>query len=217
MVELVGPAGAGKTTLARALQECDSGVRVGPSLWGLPRPLLLASAIALVPTALTAARAGRSLRGAEYAQMTRLGALRRVLERERHEPGTAVVLDEGPVFGLSWLEVFFAGNGDPLRARWRARALADWASRLDVVVRLDGPDWLLATRIRERDKPHLVKGAPDPAIHAFNARFRRAFDQVIEGLADRRGPAVLGLPADGLPAETATRLLADLGEARDGR
>ena len=75
VVELVGPAGAGKTTLAEGVSATDTTVLSGLSLWGLPRKDLMRSALALAPViAAAAVRGSKSrLRAGEIAQMVRLG------------------------------------------------------------------------------------------------------------------------------------------------
>ena len=217
VVELVGPAGAGKTTLAQGVSKQDTSVRAGLSLWGLPRPQLFESAIALTPTIVGAAlRGGRTrLKWGEMAQMIRLGALRRVVRREA-EKHRVILLDEGPVFALSWLDVFFARNGDRV-AGWRRRAVADWASLLDVVVFIDASDSTLAQRIRTREKEHMVKDRPDHEIYGFSAGFRKAFDRVVAEISRAGHLVVDALRTDRDPEdETAARLMARLQTRRNG-
>ncbi len=217
VVELVGPAGAGKTTLAQGVSKQDTSVRAGLSLWGLPRPQLFESAIALTPTIVGAAlRGGRTrLKWGEMAQMIRLGALRRVVRREA-EKHRVILLDEGPVFALSWLDVFFARNGDRV-AGWRRRAVADWASLLDVVVFIDASDSTLAQRIRTREKDHMVKDRPDHEIYGFSAGFRKAFDRVVAEISRAGHLVVDALRTDRDPEdETAARLMARLQTRRNG-
>ena len=139
--------------------------------------------MALLPTILAASVSRSSLRAGELAQMIRLGALLRVVEEEstRHR---VIILDEGPVFALSWLDMFFARNGDRVPASWRRRVIADWANLLDVVVFIDASDITLAQRIRTREKPHVVKNLPDAEIFGFSAGFRRAFERAISELAE---------------------------------
>ncbi|HEX9579705.1 MAG TPA: hypothetical protein VF970_01235 [Gemmatimonadales bacterium] len=217
LVELAGPAGAGKSTLARVLPERNPRVRAGLTLWGLPRLLLLASALALLPTAGLAALGGRPLRWGELTQMVRLGALRRAVQRMAGRDDPLILLDEGPVFGLGWLDVFFPRNGDAGRARWRRRTVREWAGWLDVVVRVDAADPVLAERIRTRSKPHMVKDQPDDEVHRFTARFRTALDRVVAELKAAGRVKVLGLRTDGaLPVDHAARLGLVLEDALRG-
>ena len=216
IVELVGPAGAGKTSLAHDVSATDATVRSGLSLWGLPRRHLAASALALAPTVAAAALRGTRLRTGELAQMIRLDALRRVVRQEatRHR---IILLDEGPVFALSWLDVFFRRNGEPVPAAWRRRAVADWALLLDVVVFIDASDVTLAQRIRTRDKPHMVKDRPDAEIFGFAEGFRNAFDRVIAEIT-RVGHLVVNALSTERTAvrDNANRLLATLQQKRNG-
>jgi cytidylate kinase len=216
VVELVGPAGAGKTTLAQGVSQQDASVRAGLSLWGLPRPQLVESAVALVPTIIGSALRGRTrLKWGEMAQMIRLGALRRVVRREA-ENHRVILLDEGPVFALSWLDVFFAQSGGRA-AGWRRRVVAEWASLLDVVVFIDASDSTLAQRIRSREKEHMVKDRSDGEIYGFSAGFRKAFDRVIAEISKAGHLVVDALRTDRDPQdETAAALIARLKTRRNG-
>ena len=216
VVELVGPAGAGKTTLAQGVSAVDPSVRAGLSLWGLPRPKLLEATLPLIPTFLASAvLPSRRLQWGEMAQMIRLGALRRVVraEADKHR---VILLDEGPVFALSWLDVFFARNGDRV-VSWRRRAIADWASLLDVVVFIDASDSTLAQRIRTREKEHMVKDRSDEEIYGFAAGFRKAFDRVIAEISKAGHLVVDALRTDrGAQNDNAERLMLALKKRRNG-
>ena len=217
VVELAGPAGAGKSTLAHALAALATDGRQ-LAVWGLPRMALLAGAARVVPAALSAARSGRPLSSGELAQMVRIDALRRIVDRACGTTGDVVVLDEGPVFGLSWFEVFHRRNGDPGWAGWRRRAVRAWARRLDAVVYVDAEDAVLASRIRTRAKAHPVKDADDPVITDFTRCFRNAFARVLDELKDAGRVPVLRLrdhTSD--PARAAVRLRAALEDLRHGR
>jgi len=216
VVELVGPAGAGKTTLARGATELDASIKSGLSLWGLPKRRLLSSAIALLPTMLAASLERARLRAGELAQMIRLGALRQVV-RDQARTHRVILLDEGPVFALSWLDVFFARNGDRVPASWRRRVITQWASLLDVVVFIDAADITLANRIRTREKPHMVKGLSDDEIFGFSAGFRRAFERTIGELSQAGPVAIDTLSTDTAPQdENTARLLSRLKLRRNG-
>ncbi|HTI05312.1 MAG TPA: hypothetical protein VL549_08350 [Gemmatimonadales bacterium] len=216
VVELVGPAGAGKTTLAQGVSAVDPTVRSGLTLWGLPRPKLLEAVIPLIPTFLTAAvRPSRRLQWEEMAQMIRLGALRRIVDDEARKH-RVIILDEGPVFALSWIDFYFARNGDRAPA-WRRRAISDWASLLDVVVFIDASDSTLAQRIRTREKDHLVKNSSDEEIYGFAAGFRKAFDRVIAEIS-RAGHLVVDAlrTDDSAQRENTDRLMTTLLQRRNG-
>jgi len=216
VVELVGPAGAGKTTLAKGVTETDATVRSGLSLWGLPRRRLVRSAMALLPTILGASINRTPLRAGEMAQMIRLGALRSVVEDEASQH-RVIILDEGPVFALSWLDMFFTRNSDRVPAAWRRRVIAQWATLLDVVVFIDASDITLANRIRTREKPHTVKDLPDAEIFGFSAGFRKAFERAIGELAQAGHIVVDTLKTDSDPVdENTARLMTKLKQRRNG-
>lgn len=194
LIELVGPAGAGKSTLTLALTEHDARVTSGPSVWSRPRRDLARSMLALAPDLAGALGAGHFPRPRELAQMVRLDALRHDVDRLADD-GRVRLVDEGPIFALSWLDVFY-GRGDPWFRRWRERAVRDWSARLLAVIRLDADDGVLVRRIRTRAQPHPVKHTSDREIFGFTARYRRAFDRVIAELCAAAPVAVVNLRTD---------------------
>ena len=125
-----------------------------------------------------------------------------------------MLLDEGPVYTLSWLQVIGHARfrGSPPVAVWR-RTLERWARSLDAIVILDAPDSVLSDRIRKRQKPHLVKDSPVWEVSAFATAYRLALEGVLVNLkAMHGGPPVLRLDcADGTDL-LQDRLLTALGE-----
>src|SRR5205085_9843661 len=117
VIELVGPAGAGKSTLARQLGDRlgASGLPLG--LWGLPLPRLAAHAARLVPTFWGFVRDGQRPLWAEQTQLVRLETLS-ALVGGRRAAGRPVVLGEGPVVALGWTQVVCPRRGGPGRAAW---------------------------------------------------------------------------------------------------
>jgi len=221
VVELVGPAGAGKSTLAQNVHRADARVHVGFSLWGLPRTRLVRGALALVPTIVVAAVRKRRLRWREIAHMIRLDALRRVLGRAKSRARGGgqqriILLDEGPVFGISWLDLAFAQRGVKAPEKWRRRALAKWARLLDSVIFLDAQDRTLAGRIRTRSKRHRMAQGSDVAIRRFANGFRSAFDKVIAELGGSGRLIVDQVRTDGRLEHSTQRLRAKLARHRNG-
>jgi len=215
VVELVGPAGAGKTTLAENVRRADASVHVGLSVWGLPRWRLLRGAIGLIPTILASAVRRRRLRWVEIAHMIRLDALRRKLRREksRHR---VIMLDEGPVFGMSWLDLAFAKRGAQPPVRWRRRTLARWVDVLDSVILLDAGNDELAERLRSRAKVHRMMNGSDGAIQRFANDYRKAFDAVIDDLGRAGRIAVHQVRTDGSLTRSTARLKSMLARYRNG-
>jgi shikimate kinase len=218
IAEIVGPAGAGKSTLARALRERDGQIRTGLSVWGLPPHLLAVNAFLSLPILVGLYRGGRRLRLDEINLIVRLNALHQLLGRKslkrKHK---ALLLDEGTVFALVKLHAFgregAAGESGRLD-RWTRGLLRRWAERLDAVIWLDAPDEILARRIRERDKPHRVKGASDEEIYAFLARYRASYEEIISELTAHNGLKVFRFSAgQESPERMAELVLAGVREA----
>lgn len=222
VVELLGPAGSGKSTLRESLLADRARYGGALTVWGLPRRHLASGAVTVAPVAAAAALAGQPLGRRELAQMIRLEALRDAAD-EVCDRGVSdgverlVLMDEGPLFGLAWLDVLF-GRRDAGFTRWRRQALQDWGARLVAVVRLDAADAVLACRIRARAQAHPVKGHSDAEIERFTDRFRRAFDRVLAELDAEAPVRVVHLRTDDTPgAQAATRVHRMLEEARHAR
>lgn len=191
LVELAGPAGAGKSTTRRAL---ISRSRAGNgTIWGLPVLSLLLTGVELIPSFIPLWRQARSPLWEETRHMVRLRTLRRALQRGGSERD-AIVFDEGPIFAMARLREFCHPimRSEESEQWWRA-TFHEWAGLVDLVVVLDAPDQLLAQRIRSRPEDHEVKQSSDQEIAAWMGRFRHALDWVLAGLALEEGITVLRL------------------------
>jgi adenylate kinase family enzyme len=216
VLELVGPAGAGKTTLRSALCRRDprivAGVRVGRLRQAR---LMLRDGAALLPTFVRRHRADRWFNRAEIRAMSYLGGWLELLEGEA--PGTerVTVLDHGPVFRLAALQEFGpAITRSAAFERWSARMLESWRWTLDRVVWLDATDDVLIGRIRGRAQKHGVKDRPDAEMREFLTRYRRRLESVLESLSQGSGPLTLRFDTARQSApEIAAAVLATLPEA----
>ena len=194
ILEVIGPAGAGKSSLCLLLARRERTTRT--SIWETPQSRLTLDSLCTLPTLAVLSMHTGALPWAEFKHVVRVRNLRRRLHRM---PGSfrLVVLDEGPVFTVTWLLV--SGHRRIREGRledWWRRRLFEWASDLDLVVALDAADELLAQRIRSRPKAHEIKQKSDEEIYAFLHRFRSAFDLVLTELVRERGTRVLRLSGD---------------------
>jgi deoxyadenosine/deoxycytidine kinase len=199
VAEIVGPAGAGKSSLTKVLRERDRSLRTGLSVWGLPPTLLCLNAVLSLPRFVGLYRSRGRIRRDEVKLIVRLSALHQLLGRESSKNYRTLLLDEGTIFALVKLLAFgdnTKGNGsgggrsNHLDA-WTQSLLNRWARRLDAVIWLDAPDEVLAERIRSRGKAHRVKDKTDAEIFSFLARYRESYERVISELNARHGLKVI--------------------------
>lgn len=220
MVEVIGPAGTGKTTLARALRQRDA--RIAPDidtrLTKLDKlPFVVGNTILLLPSYLRRYRHSRWFDRRETRSMAYLQAGLKLLDREARNDHTVTVLDHGPIYRLAFLREFGPeiAASDAYR-RWWANLLERWTVKLDLVVALDAPDQVLLGRIRARDCWHAVKEAPDHEAYEVLRRYRAAFEQTIaESVTPERVPLLRFDTSMLSTEEIADEVLATLTSWRD--
>lgn len=194
ILELVGPAGAGKSTLLKLLGERDKRIRTGLCI---PRSRYIKQALLLLPTFLHIHRPYQGILRKEMKRILYLKVLSQLIEQEAAKGYKAIILDEGPVYMLSRLQVF---GGQAIQSlsfeKWWRSAINQWANTVDTIVWLDAEDPVLAHRIRTRNQPSPVKDTTDSSIYKFSARYRAAFGQVISQLTASGGPEVIKFVTD---------------------
>ena len=202
VAEIIGPAGSGKSTLTELLREKQK-VRAGLSVWRLPLPLLLRTALLTLPTLLRLS-ASPGLRRDDLKLVIQHNALLQILRRERQAGHAALLLDEGNLFAIAKLRAFGrdGGTGDCCEP-WLMQMVAATAPELDAVIWLDAPDSILARRIRERQKDHRMKHKSDAEIEEHLSLYRSSFERVVEELQkrSRHSLKILRFSTDQLPLE----------------
>ena len=199
VVELVGVAGAGKSSLSRALSR-SNGRFVEGEILEIRRlrhvPFFLINAAYLLPNLIQLFPTSRRITRKELKMMVYLRGWHRVVKQQSSD-AKVLVLDHGPVFKLTWLRDYGPGN---LRSRglkefWD-EMLGRWATRLDLLIWLDAPDATLLNRIHSRTSWHLVKDMSEQEGLRFLARYRRSYEEVISKLDAISGPKVVRLNSD---------------------
>jgi hypothetical protein len=205
VVELVGAAATGKTSLLLALARDDRTLRAGLRP---PKHRHLPSAVALTPTFLALHRPYRALLWDEMKRITYLRTLQRLLEEHRSTRAGTVVLDEGAVYMLARLLVFGGERVQtPAFQQWWSSAIEQWANILDILVWLDAPDSVLTHRLRTRQQAHPVKALPDEAAAQFMASYRDAYNRVIRALSATPSLSVVSVRTDQEPLSRVAQLV----------
>lgn len=194
-MELVGPAGAGKTTLSRALSKRDEEIVIGPDI-ELRKvshlPVFIRSIPSSVPLFLYQRKSNRQLTWTELKDIAYLKGWPDLLRRRSSNTGKVILLDQGPVFRMATLYEF---GPESLKSEasktWWLHLYEQWASTLDILIWLDTSDAILMERINTRTKKHDIKGKPELEAQQFLAQYRMSFRDVLAKLATYNGPTVL--------------------------
>ena len=184
IIEIVGPAGAGKSTLYRALQGSPECIHLGnfPDVrkW-VAAPFYISNGIQLIPKLRRLSRSeSRCLTKREFAWLSILHGWSDLLREESLHNGRAIVLDQGPVYLLAELLLF----GPEYLRRSSAESLWQglyerWSATLDMVIWLDAADDILLERIRTRQQDLVVKDRPAAEVYEYLDSYRTKYDQLL--------------------------------------
>lgn len=191
VVEIVGPAGAGKTTLCQALDCYSEHVRLEnfPDVRKVANaPFFISNGLRLLPSLLGLYRPNsRQLTRREFAWMSILNGWPSILRKESDDSGKVIVLDQGPIYLLAEMRLF---GPEYLRQKTAERLwqvlYSRWANILHLVIWLDAANDVLFDRIRTRQQEHIVKTEPATVVHEFLDRYRAEYDSILSNLTSQK-------------------------------
>ena len=215
-VEVVGPPGAGKTSLVALLAERRPELRVVDHWRRLSfLPSLTRDAVGLLPLFLGQWREGQALPRRDMERMIRLRASRRIAAGWKSE---GVLMDQGPVYTLANLRLSRSGpaRGERLETWWR-RTAREWACVLDTVIYLEASDDVLLRRVGERSKPHRLQWYTNTDGLNWLATLRGSLERTVDELRVSSDLSVLHFDtSSGDLARIADRVVAELEGRRAG-
>ena len=188
IVEIIGPAGAGKTTLCNELSRNGNGILLSnfPDVRKVANaPFFISYGSRLIPIIMDRPHPGdRWLSRREFAWLTILNGWSNILQRELKKNNDIILLDQGPVYLLTETYEFgpeYLRKKNTAKLFWKD-LYSRWADILDLVVWLDAADADLIERIRSRDKDHPVKNRSIETSLEFLGCYRRAYERTISYL-----------------------------------
>lgn len=220
IVEIVGPAGAGKTSLCQVLSRSNQSIRLG----SFPDVRRIGNAPFFFWNSLQISRAllglprhmSRKLTRRELAWLSILNGWPGILQTELNKNGSVTLLDQGPVYLLTETREFGPEylSGEAADNLWQA-LYSRWTHTLDMIVWLDAADSDLTKRIRGRDKGHPVKDESIETVLEFLVCYRNAYERTISRLVTNH-PDLKILRFDTsriLPERIASQVLCEAGLA----
>lgn len=217
VVEVAGPAGAGKTSLCQALQHQSTSVQLDnfPNVRKLSdAPFFIVNGLQLIPSLLRLEQSGsRRLTRREFAWMSILNGWSALLRRKAALDGKVTLLDQGPVYLLAEMRLFGPAYLKQSAAEHFWQTLFHrWEAALHTIFYLDADDEILFDRIRSREQEHIVKSESEAAVRNFLNRYRAEYEFILSTLTTKdHSLRVLRLDTGNRqPQELAAQVLTEL-------
>ena len=191
IIEVIGPAGAGKTTLAKALSQ-HNGIQLAEFLPNYRRftnfPFFARNTLASLPIFLKLyfIKEDIWLSKRDAAWMVTLKGWHQVLNHKTFQ-NSSLIMDEGPIYYMAYLHIYGSEIlNSPSAQTWWDQMYKQWSRTMHMVIYLDAPDLTLMERIRAREKAHGVKTMPDSYAFKFLADLRENYEYLLYKLTSEK-------------------------------
>ena len=196
VVELVGPAAAGKSSLIRALTQSNERFTVGvaPRRRRIGDVLhFVSNALSLLPMFLGQYRKDRWFTWEEIKDLVFLKGWHHAFRRQAAN-GSITLVENSPIFKLTRLHAFGPENmrGQSFD-RWWASMLKQWGNTVGMVIWLDAPDEILIERVHARGRWHRIMGMSGKEANEFLARYRQSYERIIPAFTANCGARLIRL------------------------
>jgi thymidylate kinase len=189
VVELVGVAGVGKSTLYHALEKkgfpeikCQS----IPPVWKISTtPFFIKNILLILPIIIRQLfNSERRITRREIACLAILNGWHKELRKEVAKTNKIIVIDQGPISLIAHLAVWGPKSlFDSDMQEWWEKVYEKWKHNIDIVVLLDTSDVELKARVNHRPQGHFLKGEPDSKVIYWNSKYRILYEHIVNKLS----------------------------------
>lgn len=199
IIELVGIAGAGKTTLARALSLRNDRILICEQPYfrrAIYFPYFSWYSLMMMPTILRIQCRSKQLtinpRLAVW--MINLQGWHKVLKMQVKIHNATCIMHQGPISMMAEI-LFLYPNAlqDEYFAKWWERMISAWKATLDLIIWLDAEDRILIKRVRQRDNWHMIKNQSEDEALWFYQVYRAIYRRLLSSLDNHDDSKIISI------------------------